>query len=192
MRLISGKTVKSLYNILVEHFDSAEFTTSRASLESLLKQKKSPGLKSISQIKKILTDLVANEVQGIRAFKELQRKLAKELNGKDFDREFGEGETPMQKVEHFVLRNQFESQFDKTKMRSFGKRLERLKKTKKTLREFLLVKKAKPKKKENTNDILKFYKKDPNMMVIEFNKNKKIKIEKKPSIENLEQSNLYT
>lgn len=137
--------------------------------------------------RKIFRDLILNEVKGIKALIELKKKVNKSVNLKDLEKFFGEGESIVEKIEMFVGKFMLGKKFDLANAELIQERILKSNLKKKTLIGLIYQKKAKKPEKRRKSDILNLYKQDPTMLVIEFNRNKNIKIEKQPSIENLMQ-----
>jgi hypothetical protein len=157
-----------------------------------LTRKKRPKklLQQEPKAKKIFKELILNEVKGIKELIELKKKLNKTLSLNDMKKFFKEGDTIQAQIKNFVEKYKLGKKMDGDNAKYIKERILRSNLKNKTLFGFLHIKKAKKVEKKDKNDIFNLYKQDPNMLVIEFNRNKNLKIEKKPSIENLLQSNL--
>ena len=141
--------------------------------------------------KKIFKELILNEVKGIKELVEMKKKLNKVVSLNDIKKLFGDEKYIDKQIEAFVEKFGFSGKFDLKKSRLVEERIVKSNLKKKTLSGYLHQKKMKPPEKNKKNDILNLYKQDPTMLVIEFNRNKNLKITKKPSIDNLMQSKFF-
>ena len=129
---------------------------------------------------------------GIKALIEMKKKVNKALSLKDLNTFFGEGSSIGEQIEMFVGKFMLAKKFDLANAHLVQERILKSNLKKKTLLGLIYQKKAKAVDKKRKSDIFNLYKQDPTMLVIEFNRNKNIKIEKQPSIENLVQGRLGT
>lgn len=154
----------------------------------LSKKKPEKALKNIKKGNKILTKLIYSEVQALRNFQDMRDKLIKVMSVKEFQKLLGSksNQNRLSVLKHFAKNNGTELGFDKDQAELLYSRLSRMKKM--NLQERYLPKKDKP---DNSADALKLYRQDPTMLVIELNKNKNLKLERKPSIDKIRQSMIF-
>ena len=179
-----------MFNLVDQQNSDKAFAESVGALKAnLAKKRPKKALKAAKKAKKTLTALLYGEVQALRAFQEFQDKLLKSMSVKNF-RKFLGGKAKEPKIE---ILKRFSQQYGAAE--GFGEeqaeilaiRLSRMKKM--TLRQRFFPKKEKS---NVSNDILKLYRQDPTMLAIELNKNKNLKLDRVPSIDNLRQSKIIS
>jgi hypothetical protein len=137
--------------------------------------------------KKIFKELILNEVKGVKELNELKKKLNNVITMKDLKKYFEDGNSIQEQLTFFIESNMLGKKFDLGKCALIEERILKSNLKKKNLIGFIHKKKPKETDKKRKSDIFSLYKKDPTMLVIEFNRNKNLKIERKPSIDNLVQ-----
>ena len=163
------------------------FAESVNALEAnLAKKRPKKALKAVKKARKTLTALVYGEVQSLRAFQEFQDKLLKSMSVKNFRKFLGgkAKEPKLQVLKRFSKEYGAAAGFGEEQAEILAIRLSRMKQM--SLRQRFFPKKEKS---NVSNDILKLYRQDPTMLAIELNKNKNLKLDRVPSIDNLRQSN---
>jgi hypothetical protein len=158
-------------------------------LKKLVKKKRPKKLLGQEpKAKKIFNELILNEVKGIKELIELKKKINNLITKKDLQKFFKEGDSIKEKINFFVESNMLGKKFDINNSGLIEERILKSNLKNKDLMGFIHKKKQKKiNDKKRKNDIFNLYKQDPTMLVIEFNRNKNIKIERKPSIDNLVQ-----
>ena len=189
--IVIGSSIRSLARICIPNWNSNQVKESISILRKLIKKKRPKKLLGQEpKAKKIFKELILNEVRGIKEIIELKKKINKLIKKQDLQKYFKEGDSIKDKIIFFVESNMLGKKFDIEKAGLIEERILKSNLKKKNLMGFIHKKKQnKINQKKRKSDIFNLYKQDPTMLVIEFNRNKNIKLEKKPSIENLMQGN---
>jgi hypothetical protein len=195
-----GSSVSSIYKIVSKDYISTDFEHALEFSQFILSNKEEVKLaKKIinedAKTKKLFTSLVHTKVIFLKFLNENKKTDLKDFSQKDFVKLFGPNNNIEENLKHFqgIVGSDRLSDGDIAVIRN---KLLRFDIKKNWLKEILIGKKSKKmntsKNTNKKNNFLNLYKQDPTMLVIALTKDKNLKLEKKPSIDNLKQSILIT